>query len=60
VAGACCRHERLEAAVEAGRHPAVRTVDVVEVDATADPTGVTVDLAARCLLSVAAGLAARG
>ena len=49
----------LEAAVEAGRHQAVRTVDVVEVDATADPTGVTVDLAAMCLLSVAAGFAAR-
>lgn len=49
----------LEAAVEAGRHPAVRAVDIVEVDATADPTGVTVDLAAMCLLSVAAGLAAR-
>lgn len=52
--------ELLEAAVEAGRHPAVRAVDVVEVDATRDPTGVTVDLAAQCLLSVAAGLAARG
>jgi arginase family enzyme len=52
--------ELLEAAVEAGRHPLVRAVDVVEVDATADPTGVTVDLAAMCLLSVAAGLAARG
>jgi arginase family enzyme len=51
--------ELLEAAVEAGRHPAVRAVDIVEVDATADPTGVTVDLAAMCLLSVAAGLAAR-
>ena len=49
----------LAAAVEAGRHPAVRAVDIVEVDATADPTGVTVDLAAMCLLSVAAGLAAR-
>jgi len=49
----------IEAAVEAGRHQAVRTVDVVEVDATADPTGVTVDLAAMCLLSVAAGFAAR-
>ncbi|MDT0164180.1 arginase family protein [Actinotalea sp. AC32] len=49
----------LDAAVEAGRHPWVRAVDVVEVDATADPTGVTVDLAAMCLLSVAAGLAAR-
>jgi formiminoglutamase len=51
--------ELLAAAVEAGRHPAVRSVDVVEVDATADPTGVTVDLAAMCLLSVAAGFAAR-
>jgi formiminoglutamase len=51
--------ELLEAAVEAGRHPAVRAVDIVEVDATADPTGVTVDLAAMCLLSAAAGLAAR-
>ena len=51
--------ELLEAAVEAGRHPAVRAVDIVEVDATADSTGVTVDLAAMCLLSVAAGLAAR-
>lgn len=49
----------LEAAVEAGRHQAVRTVDVVEVDATTDPTGVSVDLAAMCLLSVAAGFAAR-
>jgi arginase family enzyme len=49
----------LAAAVEAGRHSAVRAVDIVEVDATADPTGVTVDLAAMCLLSVAAGLAAR-
>jgi arginase family enzyme len=51
--------ELLDAAVEAGRHAAVRVVDIVEVDATADPTGVTVDLAAMCLLSVAAGLAAR-
>jgi arginase family enzyme len=51
--------ELLEAAVEAGRHPSVRAIDIVEVDATADPTGVTVDLAAMCLLSVAAGLAAR-
>ena len=51
--------ELLDAAVEAGRHPGVRAVDVVEVDATADPTGVTIDLAAMCLLSAAAGLAAR-
>ena len=51
--------ELLKAAEEAGRHPAVRAVDIVEVDATADPTGVTVDLAAMCLLSVAAGFASR-
>jgi arginase family enzyme len=58
--GGLLPHELLAAAVEAGRHPAVRAVDIVEVDATADPTGVTVDLAALCLLSVAAGFAARG
>jgi formiminoglutamase len=51
--------ELLDAALEAGRHPSVRAIDIVEVDATADPTGITVDLAAMCLLSVAAGLAAR-
>jgi formimidoylglutamase len=51
--------ELLKAAEEAGRHPAVRAVDIVEVDATADPSGVTVDLAAMCVLSVAAGFAAR-
>jgi arginase family enzyme len=51
--------ELLKAAEEAGRHPAVRVVDIVEVDAAADPTGITVDLAAMCLLSVAAGLACR-
>ena len=51
--------ELLDAAAEAGRHPAVRAVDVVEVDAAADERGRTVDLAAACLLRVAAGLAAR-
>lgn len=51
--------ELLDAAVEAGRHPLVRAVDVVEVDAASDPTGATVDLAAMCLLSVAAGMACR-
>jgi formimidoylglutamase len=51
--------ELLDAAIEAGRHPCVRAVDIVEVDSTADPTGSTVDLAAMCLLSVVAGLAAR-
>lgn len=57
--GGLAPHELLAAAVEAGRHPLVRAVDVVEVDATADPTGVTVDLAAMCLLSVAAGFVTR-
>ena len=52
-------HELLAAAVEAGRHPAVRAIDVVEVDAAADINSVTVQLAAMCLLSAAAGFAAR-
>lgn len=51
--------ELLEAAVVAGRHPAVRAIDVVEVDAAADRDEVTVQLAAMCLLSAAAGFAAR-
>jgi formimidoylglutamase len=51
--------ELLEAAVEAGRHPAVRVVDITEVDAAADEGGRTVDVAAQCLLSAAAGLARR-
>ncbi len=51
--------ELLQAAAEAGRHPRVRAVDITEVDATSDVGGVTVDLAAQCLLSVAAGFATR-
>lgn len=51
--------ELFEAAVEAGRHPAVRAVDLTEVDAVADVSGETVDVVAQCLLSAAAGLAAR-
>jgi formiminoglutamase len=58
-AGGLAPWELLEAAVEAGRHPAVRVVDITEVDATADVGGRTVDVAAQCLLSAAAGLAAR-
>lgn len=57
--GGLLPHELLEAAVEAGRHPKVRSVDVVEVDAAADVNDVTVQLAAMCLLSAAAGFAAR-
>ena len=51
--------ELLDAAREAGRHPLVRAVDIVEVDAARDRTGATVDLAAMCLLSVAEGLVIR-
>jgi formiminoglutamase len=51
--------ELLDAAVVAGRHPAVTGLDIVEVDAAADADGRTVDVAAQCLLHAAAGLAAR-
>lgn len=58
--GGLAPHELFEAAWAAGRHPSVEAVDVVEVDATADPAGLTVDAAALCLLHVAAGLLDRG
>lgn len=48
------------AATQAGRHPAVIAVDIVEVDAQADIDGRTVDAAALCLLAAAAGLVLRG
>ena len=51
--------ELQDAAVAAGRHPAVIAVDIVEVDAQADVSGTTVDMAALCLLGAAAGLAQR-
>jgi len=52
--------EVLEAAFLAGSHPAVRAIDVTEVDATSDAAdGRTVRLAAMCLLEAAAGLALR-
>jgi len=57
--GGLLPHELLEAAVEAGRHPKVRGIDVVEVDAAADANEVTVQLAGMCLLSAAAGFATR-
>jgi formiminoglutamase len=47
------------AAHEAARHPAVIAIDIVEVDATTDLGGLTVDNAAICLLRAASGLAAR-
>lgn len=48
-----------DAAHSAGRHPSVIAVDVVEVDATVDHAGRTVDAAAQCLLRVASGLGLR-
>jgi len=57
--GGLAPHELLAAAFEAGRHPKVRAIDITEVDATRDPDGRTVDLAAMCLLSAAAGLGSR-
>lgn len=51
--------ELVAAAYAAGRHPKVVAVDIVEVDAQADVGGLTVDIAAQCLLAVAAGLASR-
>lgn len=47
------------AAREAGRHPAVLGADLVEVDPTRDPTGVTVLNLANAFLSFAGGLAMR-
>ena len=57
--GGLLPHELLDAAVAAGRHPVVRSLDVVEVDAGADVGEVTVQLAAMCLLAAAAGFAVR-
>lgn len=51
--------EVLTAAYTAGSHPAVRAVDVTEVDATADPDGRTTRLAALCVLEAAAGFVTR-
>lgn len=47
------------AALAAAQHPSVVALDIVEVDAAADPSGLTVDIAAQCLLAAAAGLALR-
>ena len=51
--------ELVAAAFAAGRHPQVVAMDIVEVDAEADVGGITVDVAAQCLLAAAAGLAVR-
>lgn len=51
--------ELVEAALIAAAHPAVVAIDIVEVDAQADVGGITVGVAAQCVLAVAAGLALR-
>lgn len=49
-----------QAAFHAGRSPRVRSLDVAEIDATADsPDGRTVRLGALCLLEAACGLSMR-
>jgi formiminoglutamase len=58
--GGIAAHELRAAARAAGAHPAVESIDLVEVDATADaPDGRTVRLVALCVLEAAAGLSER-
>lgn len=60
VPGGISAHELRKAARAAGGHPSVRSLDLAEVDATADaPDGRTVRLTALAVLEFAAGLAAR-
>jgi formiminoglutamase len=60
VPGGIAAHELRAAARVAGAHPSVESIDVVEVDATADaPDGRTVRLVALCVLESAAGLSTR-
>jgi formiminoglutamase len=60
VPGGIAAHELRAAARVAGAHPAVESIDLVEVDATADaPDGRTVRLVALCVLEAAAGLSER-
>jgi formiminoglutamase len=51
--------ELLDAARRCGAHPAVRAVDLVEVDAAADHDGRTVMATAMAVLAVASGLVRR-
>jgi formiminoglutamase len=57
--GGLSAREVLAAAYLAGHDARVKAIDVTEVDATNDPDGRTVRLAALCLLEAAAGLATR-
>ena len=57
--GGITPRELFAACFAAGANPAVRAMDIVEVDPTADPAFVTVDAAALALLNAAAGFATR-
>ena len=58
VPGGISAVELRAAARAAGGHPAVTSIDLTEVDATADaPDGRTVRLVALCVLEILAGLA---
>ncbi|MET0727787.1 MAG: arginase family protein [Acidimicrobiales bacterium] len=57
--GGLAARDLLEVAFVAGAHPAVRCIDVVEVDAAADVASITVDVAVLCLLNAAAGFGTR-
>ncbi len=57
--GGISPRQLLDAAFTAGGHPAVRAVDVVELDPLADVAYITTDAAALTLLNVAAGYATR-
>ena len=60
VPGGIAAHELRAAARAAGAHPAVESIDLVEVDATADaPDARTVRLVALCVLEAAAGVSER-
>ncbi len=60
VPGGIAAHELRAAARAAGRHGQVESIDLVEVDATADtPDARTLRLVALCVLEAAAGLAQR-
>jgi len=60
IPGGIAAHELRAAARAAGAHPAVESIDLVEVDATADaPDGRTIRLVALCVLEAAAGLSER-
>lgn len=60
VPGGIAAHELRSAVRAVGAHPAVESIDLVEVDATADaPDGRTVRLVALCVLEAAAGLSER-